>query len=391
MIKKIILFVFIFMNAYSSGFKMNKFEWESGVSFLKFLENSNIPLSLYYNLSPEDKELTAEIVAGTMCEVLIQEDNSNIEQILIPISDELQIHILRDKNDNFELSFSPIIYEEREHILGVSIEKNPHSDITKALSDDALANEFSNIFTKQSGANFSKLQKGDQIAIHYKQKYRQSRPYLRPLILSGMIEDRGESYYLYYYDSKYYDQNGKMSENFLFKLPIYGARVSSKFQPKRFHPVLKIYRAHLGTDYAAPKGTPIKAAGDGRVIFLGKKGGYGNTVEIQHINGYKTLYAHTKGFVKGLKKGQKVKQGEVIAYVGTTGLSSGPHLHLGLYKNNKAIDFEKVVYKEKDGKFIKEKKKFDDYVKKENQILQKALGGFNNPDKNIKFNDVMDL
>jgi murein DD-endopeptidase MepM/ murein hydrolase activator NlpD len=111
------------------------------------------------------------------------------------------------------------------------------------------------------------------------------------------------------------------------RTPVDFARISSRFSNGRKHPILNKIRAHKGVDYAAPRGTPIKSAGDGKVILAGRKGGYGNTVIIQHGNRYRTLYAHMQGFAKSVRSGSAVKQGQIIGYIGTTGLSTGPHLH----------------------------------------------------------------
>lgn len=386
MFKKILVLAIVTLNLYGKGYSMQNFTWPNGVTFLHFLENSNIPKKLYYDLSETDKELVTEVVAGTECEILVGEDGV-IEQLLVPITDELQIHIFKDKNDEYAINFTPVIFTENEYYLGISINSSPYIDISKATGNSALANAFTNVFSNI--VNFRRLQKNDNLALRYKQKERLGRPYGQPEIISGMIEEGGKSKFMYKFGSKYYDERGKISERFLFKLPIPGARVSSKFSPKRFHPILKRYRAHLGTDYAAKTGTPIKAVADGKVSFIGRKGGYGKTVEITHINGYKSLYAHTSKFAKGLKNGQSIKQGQVIAYVGSTGMSSGPHLHLGLYKNNKAIDFEKVVSVEKEVENVKEKAAFAKLVKEQNEALQMALGGFHNPDKFVNFDSFI--
>lgn len=128
-------------------------------------------------------------------------------------------------------------------------------------------------------------------------------------------------------DTQYYTPEGDTMRKAFLRTPIDFARISSHFNLNRKHPVLNTIRAHKGTDYAAPRGTPIKAAGDGKVIFAGSKGGYGNTLIIQHGQTYQTLYAHLHKFGKNVKRGASVKQGQVVAYVGTTGLSTGPHLH----------------------------------------------------------------
>ena len=122
------------------------------------------------------------------------------------------------------------------------------------------------------------------------------------------------------------------------RMPVDYARISSRFSLGRKHPILNKIRAHKGVDYAAPRGTPIKATGDGKVLLAGRRGGYGNCVIIQHGNSYRTLYGHMQGFAKGIKNGSMVKQGQVIGYIGTTGLSTGPHLHYEFQVNGVHVD-----------------------------------------------------
>ncbi len=117
------------------------------------------------------------------------------------------------------------------------------------------------------------------------------------------------------------------------RTPVEFTRISSPFNPNRRHPVLNTIRAHKGTDYAAPRGTPIKASGDGKVTLAGRKGGYGNTIIIRHGQTYETLYAHLNAFHRGIRSGVRVKQGQIIGYVGSTGLATGPHLHYEFYVN----------------------------------------------------------
>lgn len=126
---------------------------------------------------------------------------------------------------------------------------------------------------------------------------------------------------------EYLDPQGNSMRGEFIRTPVEFARVSSRFNPNRRHPVLNTLRAHRGVDYAAPSGTPIRAAGDGRLEFAGKKGGYGNVIIIRHGQAYSTLYAHMRSFARGMRKGTRVKQGQTIGYVGMTGLATGPHLH----------------------------------------------------------------
>ncbi|MQM37250.1 Murein DD-endopeptidase MepM [wastewater metagenome] len=136
-------------------------------------------------------------------------------------------------------------------------------------------------------------------------------------------------------DAQYFTPDGKSMRKAFLRTPVNFTRVSSEFNPQRLHPILGTKRPHMGTDYAAPPGTPIKAAGDGRIVHIGRKGGYGNAIVIKHGSRYSTLYGHMRGFRRGLSHGDHVKQGEVIGYVGSSGLATGPHLHYEFRVNGK--------------------------------------------------------
>ena len=137
--------------------------------------------------------------------------------------------------------------------------------------------------------------------------------------------------------SDYFDQNGESATKFLMKTPINGARISSNFGNRK-HPISGYTRLHKGTDFAAPTGTPIYAAGNGTIERAGRNGGYGNYIRIKHKRGYETAYAHLSRYAKGIRAGRTVKQGEVIGYVGSTGASTGPHLHYEVYVNDKPVN-----------------------------------------------------
>ena len=167
--------------------------------------------------------------------------------------------------------------------------------------------------------------------------------------------------YKYEYDKNkidYFDENGKSIKKTLMKTPINGARLSSSYG-KRKHPILGYTKMHTGTDFAAPKGTPIMASGDGKVTKAGWCGGGGNCVKIKHNSTYQTVYAHMSKFGRGIKRGVRVKQGQIIGYVGSTGLSTGPHLHYEVIENGKKVNSQKL--KLPSGKILKgeDRKKFE--------------------------------
>ena len=357
--KNIILLIILFANTLFSA-QVEELSWPRGETFLTFLEKYKIPLSLYYDLEKEDKELCSEIQAENTF-FLYTEDNGELNQVLIPVSSDIQLHVYKDSKNNYKFQTLPIDYIENSQLVAIEINESISNDIHKATGDNTLSAIVQSLF-KGSDANFRKMQKGDFIAIHYTQKSYLGKPFGMPEINSAMVQINKKPYFRFKYpkDDKYYDEKGVgFTQTFLFQIPVTFARISSHFTNKRFHPVLKRYRAHLGTDFAAPTGRNIYAAGDGRIEFIGTQSGYGKTVIINHQNGYKTLYAHQNGFSKDIRQGQMIKKGEHIGYVGSTGLSSGPHLHFGMYRNGSAVDPLSVLKKpQTDGLDAKEKASF---------------------------------
>lgn len=182
------------------------------------------------------------------------------------------------------------------------------------------------------------IRQGDSFSILYEEQFLDGEKLGNGAILAAEFTNQGKSYKAVRYTdtngiSHFYTPDGNTMRKEFLRTPIEFARISSHFNLNRKHPVLNRIRAHKGTDYAAPRGTPIRAAGDGKVIFAGRKGGYGNTVIIQHGQTYKTLYAHLNKFRRGVRSGSRVKQGQTIGYVGSTGLATGPHLHYEFYVN----------------------------------------------------------
>jgi murein DD-endopeptidase MepM/ murein hydrolase activator NlpD len=348
--------------------------WQNGESLLTFLEKNKIAVKIYYDLPKTDKELCAEIQAGVTFQALYDKDNK-IAQLLVPISEQMQIHILKNKDDKYVLEIIPIAYKDIVQTIAIPTQNSPSVDILEATSNYKLANEFIRAF--DSSIRGKSLRKGDILSIKYKHKIRQGRYFGTPDIIGASVEvyqnvKKKDIYYIFQNpkDGRYYDDKARSLATFFFKVPLSYTRISSKFTQKRYHPILKKYRAHLGIDYAAPRGRRIYASADGKITFKGRKGGYGNTIIIRHKSGYKTLYAHMKGF-SGVRRGQRVKQGKLIGYVGSTGRSTGPHLHFGLYKNGRAINPARVVSVAKTKLNGKAKKSFLNFVKKIKKELQK--------------------
>lgn len=187
---------------------------------------------------------------------------------------------------------------------------------------------------------------GDEYAALWEEHYTATGDITRQDLLAAAYKsaETGTTTYAFYYEDDFYDETGKMSKKMFLKSPISfrNYRISSRFSYGRLHPILKIRRPHLGIDYAAPVGTPVQTVADGTVKFAGWKGGFGKYVEIRHANGYMTSYGHLKDYGRGIKAGAKVKQSQTVGYVGSTGLSTGPHLDFRIKEKNKFVDFLKM-------------------------------------------------
>ena len=365
---KVLWLIFIITSIFADV--VVKREWQKGETLLSFFKKHNIPSYLYYNLDSQDKELANEIRAGVKY-FAIFDKNSTLSHLLVPVNEELQIHLAREK-DRYKLNFIPIYYQKMQLNFSLRIDSIPYKEILKYSNNAKLAHEFVHAFS--DSLDFSRaIYKGDRLAIIYEQKIRLGEYFGIPKIKAAVVETRGKKNYIFNYEGRFYNECGKEIESFFLRSPISHAKITSRFTLRRWHPILHRYRAHLGIDFGAPRGTPIVAAGSGKIIFVGRKSGYGKVIIIAHGDGYKTLYAHLSRFKRGLRRGKYVRQGEIIGYVGSTGLSTGPHLHFGLYKNNHPINPLRVVKIAKSRLWGYKLRKFKKLVRKYKKQLRDLL------------------
>jgi murein DD-endopeptidase MepM/ murein hydrolase activator NlpD len=188
------------------------------------------------------------------------------------------------------------------------------------------------------------LRKGDSYRAVYERHSRPDGSVKSARVLAAEFTNRGRTYTAFWLDSRreYFDAEGQSMKMVFLKAPVDFRRISSRFARRRYHPKLGIYRAHLGTDYAAATGTRVYSTADGTVTRAGWWGGYGRMVEIRHVNGYRTRYAHLSFVAKGINPGVRVRQGKLIGHVGSSGLATGPHLHYELLQNGKAVNHRKI-------------------------------------------------
>jgi len=361
------LFLLISMIFLVQNLAAKEYHWSHKLTFLGFLKQHNIPQKTYYNMDSHDKELIQEIHSGQS--YTINRKNNKITTIKIPISDELMLQLTNTKK-GYSAKYLPLPYETIEKTISIKIKTSLKKDLYKATKSWYYGKELEEVYS--NALPLKKMKKGDRVIIFYTQRYRNGKVFSSPEIQACLIEINKKPFYGFLMgDEKYYDSLGKKYKRTYhtkFIRPIRNfKRISSPFTYRRFHPILKRYTAHLGIDYAARTGSAIIASSAGKVIYKGWKGGYGRTVMVQHSNGLKTLYAHMRGYAKNIHRGQKVPQGKVLGYVGTSGRSTGPHLHFGLYKHGKPINPARYVAKQS-SKIIKLKGKT--YKKLRKKVLK---------------------
>ncbi len=188
------------------------------------------------------------------------------------------------------------------------------------------------------------IRRGDHYRLAFERKVRPDGSMRESRVLAAELVNQNQPFHAIWFDMEgegeggYYDLDGDSVRRAFLTKPLEYRRISSGFNPNRFHPVLQERRPHIGVDYAAATGTPVMATGDGVITVRGRQGGYGNLVEIRHANGFMTRYAHLNGFASGQRSGQRVSQGQVIGYVGMTGMATGPHLHYEMHRDGRPMD-----------------------------------------------------
>jgi len=307
-----------------------------------------------------------KLLIGNKIDIIVEknkEKNKNsLIKFSIPLSKSTTISIT--KNEENKIVSEKIITKlyKKTVLSGNVIKKNLYSSAVEAKINPDTIIEFARIFGFE--IDFQRdIRKNDYFNILYEKYYDENGEFIKSgSIIYAHMTLSGREISLYKFgndkDYGYFDVNGKSVEKALMKTPINGARLSSPFGMRK-HPILGFNKMHRGTDFAAPEGTPIMASGSGTVIRAKWCGGGGNCVKIKHNSTYETVYAHMKNFAKGIKAGKKVRQGQIIGYVGSTGMSTGPHLHYEVIVNGKKVNSQTL--KLPSGKVLKdeERKKFE--------------------------------
>jgi murein DD-endopeptidase MepM/ murein hydrolase activator NlpD len=309
------------------------------------LEQYNVPAKVIHQLSNLSRKIfdPRKIAANKKYTIICAEDSvkkamamvyepNAIDYIIFKFGDSLSVDVRQREILTVEKSISGVI----------------NSNLSTTIEELGISHELTNKFVDIFGwqVDFQRLQKGDKFKIIYREQQVEGTPVGISQIDAIYFEHFGNPYYAFPFDQgrgiDYFDDEGKSLRKALLKYPIEFTRISSRYTQNRFHPVQKRWKAHLGTDFAAPTGTPIRTVGDGIVLEAQYKSNNGNYVKIRHNGTYTTQYLHMSRIAAGIRPGMNIRQGQTIGYVGSTGLATGPHLCYRFWRNGIQVDALRV-------------------------------------------------
>ena len=350
-----------FISKINSPYEEKKYLIQNNDSIERILKKHGINPNEIKTISNKlkQKKLT-NIYSGRELSLVLKklEDGSNsMVNLVYPVNNTLNIEIRKSQN-GFIVKENILKLYKKEVVIKSEIKNNLYSAAINSGVEPNIIVNFARIFGFE--VDFQRdIRKGDWFEILY-ERFEDDNSVVQDtgkIIYASMFVN-GEEINLYNFkdetDIGFYDIKGKSIVKSLMKTPINGARLSSSFGMRK-HPILGYNKMHRGTDFAAPSGTPIMASGAGTITRARWCGGGGNCVKIKHNSTYETIYAHMKNFAKGIKEGRRVKQGQIIGYVGSTGLSTGPHLHYEVIVNGKKVNSQKL--KLPSGKILKGKER----------------------------------
>jgi murein DD-endopeptidase MepM/ murein hydrolase activator NlpD len=303
-----------------------------------------VPMSTIDQLARASKEVfdLRKLSAGRPYTIFCSKDESGVAQCFIYEVNATD-YVVFDLRDSLHVYMASKPMETvHRHIKGV-INSSLYATLQELGAEPALAIALSEIYAWT--IDFYRIQKGDEFDVLYEEYLVEGKSIGNGKILSSTFSKNGKPIRAYYFEhgeeKGYYDNEGNSLRRAFLKAPVKFSRISSGYSTARLHPVLKTVRPHFGTDYAAPTGTPIMSVGDGTVTEAKYSGGNGNYVKIRHNSAIETQYLHMSKFAAGIRPGKRVSQGDIIGYVGSTGLATGPHVCFRFWKNGKQVDHRK--------------------------------------------------
>ena len=354
-----------FISKINSPYKEIKYQIKNNDSIGKILKKYSIKdIEINEITTKLRKKKLSNIYTGRELSLILKKNEDQLNSVInlvFPTSNTSSVEI-RKFEDSFIVKENIVKLNKKEVVVKSIIRNNLYSSAINSGIEPNIIVEFARVFGFE--VDFQRdIREGDWFEILY-EKFEDDNKKIRDtgkIIYASMYVNKEEiNLYNFKYNDieEYFDIKGKSITKSLMKTPINGARLSSSFGMRK-HPILGYNKMHRGTDFAAPSGTPIMASGSGTITRARWCGGGGNCVKIKHNSTYETVYAHMRAFAKGIKEGRKVKQGQIIGYVGSTGLSTGPHLHYEVHVNGKKVNSQKL--KLPSGKVLKgdERKQFE--------------------------------
>ena len=366
--KDLVLIKNFLLTKIKSPFNNIDYEIKSGDSIQKILKKFKVQNNEIQTIISQYKKYgnPNQLLTDNKIEIIVKENSSEKDNLIVkfsvPITKSTTIEITKDEDEKIIAKKIITKLYKRKFLAENIITNNLYKSAIDANINPDTIIEFARIFGFE--IDFQRdIRKNDYFKIVYDKYFDENGEFIKSgSILYAHMSVNGREITLYKFgDDKnygYFDINGKSVEKALMKTPINGARLSSSFGMRK-HPILGFNKMHRGTDFAAKSGTPIMASGSGTIVLAKWCGGGGNCIKIKHNTTYETIYAHMKNFAKGMRKGKKVRQGQIIGYVGSTGMSTGPHLHYEVIVNGKRVNSQKL--KLPSGKILKnnERKLFE--------------------------------
>ena len=324
----------------TDGLEVVRGEVQPRETFADLLVNRGVPYATIVRLAEETRETfdVRDIQAGKPYRVYLNPWTEKAAYLVYrPNAVEYVVFDVRHPSDSY-VGRRPV--EVRWRTARGTITSSLYETMVEAGAHPGLVLQLSEVFAWQ--IDFFRIRKGDRFRVVYEERTVDGERISPGEIVAASVTHRGDTYRGLRFDTgsdiEFYDREGNSLRRALLKAPLQFSRISSRFTNRRMHPVLHEYRPHHGTDYAAPRGTPVRSVGDGEVLFAAYKGANGNYVKIRHNGTYTTGYLHLTDFADGIRRGARVSQGDVIGYVGSTGRSTGPHLDYRLWKHGTAVD-----------------------------------------------------
>jgi murein DD-endopeptidase MepM/ murein hydrolase activator NlpD len=344
----------------------------------------NVPAKVIHEISKLSRKIfdPRKIAANKKYTLICNQDSVTRASAFVYEPNAIEYIILRFFDDSLAVDVHQREIVTVEKSISGVIESNLSETIESLGISHDLTNRFVDIFGWQ--VDFQRLQKGDKFKLIYLENQVEGVSIGIEKIEGIFFEHFGNDYYAFPFDQgdgvDYFDEKGKSLRKALLKYPIEFTRISSRFNLNRFHPVQKRYKAHLGTDFAAPRGTPIRTVGDGIVLEARYTSANGNYVKIKHNSTYTTQYLHMSRIQSGIHAGMRVRQGETIGYVGSTGLATGPHLCYRFWKNGRQVDALRVELPASQPV----KKEFNESFESVKQILTEKLQAIPFPTEEVE-------